>query len=313
MLPIYRRLGIDSKYLYLEIVQAIGVMNLAPWGGAITRSCAVTGMDPARITVALMPCLIAGVIYNLVTAWIYGKRAQKKIDAGILDKGEGADGADVGLVVEENRNTQLNLKYWINLAWTLIIVAMLFLASNIAGYIIFFIAVVGALIINYRTVKEWNSVIDKYAQNAMRTSLIMFSAGFFSGILNNSDMLSNMSDVVTGLIPQGMAPMFAIFCGLIAFVFSILLGADGFHYGMMPLLIGAGAAFGFGQEGLVYVMCLGADVVSQLRPVQATSWMTAGMCGVEFKNGMAMAFPIVLGLFLVEMLVGVVFGIIPIG
>ena len=42
MLPIYRRLGIDRKYLYLVIVQAIGVMNLLPWGGAITRSCAVT-------------------------------------------------------------------------------------------------------------------------------------------------------------------------------------------------------------------------------------------------------------------------------
>ena len=53
MLPIYRRLGIDRKYLYLVIVQAIGVMNLLPWGGAITRSCAVTGMDPATITVAV--------------------------------------------------------------------------------------------------------------------------------------------------------------------------------------------------------------------------------------------------------------------
>ena len=101
MLPIYRRLGIDRKYLYLVIVQAIGVMNLLPWGGAITRSCAVTGMDPATITVAVAPCLVAGFAYNMVTAWIYGKRAQKKIAAGILDTGEGADSGDVGLVVEE--------------------------------------------------------------------------------------------------------------------------------------------------------------------------------------------------------------------
>ena len=99
MLPIYRRLGIDRKYLYLVIVRAIGVMNLLPWGGAITRSCAVTGMDPATITVAVAPCLVAGFAYNMVTAWIYGKRAQKKIAAGILDTGEGADSGDVGLVV----------------------------------------------------------------------------------------------------------------------------------------------------------------------------------------------------------------------
>ena len=313
MMPIYRRLGISRKYLYLEIVQAIGVMNLLPWGGAITRSCAVTGMDPANITVALAPCLIAGFAYNMVTAWLYGKRAEKQIAAGILDKGEGADSGDVGLVVEENRNTKLDLKYWINLAWTLFIIVLLFAATNIAGYITFFIAVVGALVINYRSVKEWNAVIDKYAKNALRTSLVMFSAGFFAGILNNSDMLTNMSNVVTSLIPAGMAPLFGIICGLIAFVFSILLGADGFHYGMMPLLISAGAAFGFAPAGLVYVMCMGADVVSQLRPVQATSWMTAGMCGVEFKNGIATAFPIILGLFVVEMAVGILFGIVPIG
>lgn len=313
MLPIYRRLGIDRKYLYLVIVQAIGVMNLLPWGGAITRSCAVTGMDPATITVAVAPCLVAGFAYNMVTAWIYGKRAQKKIAAGILDTGEGADSGDVGLVVEENRDTKLNLKYWINLAWTLIIDRYAVLGHRNFWLHHLLHCGGGALVINYRSVKEWNAIIDKYAKNALRTSLVMFAAGFFAGILNNSDMLSNMSNVVTSLIPAGMAPLFAIICGVIAFVFSILLGADGFHYGMMPLLISAGATFGFAPAGLVYVMCMGADVVSQLRPVQATSWMTAGMCGVEFKNGIAMAFPVVLGLFLVEMVVGVLCGVVPIG
>lgn len=311
MLPIYRRLGINRKYLYLELVQAIGVMNLLPWGGAITRSCAVTGMDPAAITTALIPCVIAGFIYNMVTAYIYGKRAQAEINAGILDKGEDKVEGDVGLTVEGNRDTKINLKYWINLAWTLFIIFLLF-KGTFAGYITFMFAVAGALLINYRTVKEWNGVIDKYAKNALRITLVMFAAGIFSGILNKSAMLTEMANVVTGLIPESMAPLFAIICGVIAFVFSILLGADGFHYGMMPLLIKAGESFGFAAPGLVYIMCLGADVVSQLRPVQATSWMTAGMIGIEFKDGFLKAFPVILGLFVVEVATGVVFGIIPI-
>lgn len=311
MLPIYRRIGIDRKYLYLVVVQAIGVMNLLPWGGAITRSSAVTGMDPALITRALIPCVIAGFIYNMITAFLYGKRAQVKINAGILDRGEGNSGSDVGLTVEGDRETKLNLKYWMNLAWTLIIIVLLF-KGIFAGYITFMFAIAGALLINYRTVADWNGVIDKYAKNALRITLVMFSAGIFSGILNNSEMLTEMATVVTSLIPSNMAPMFAIICGIIAFIFSILLGADGFHYGMMPLLIKAGEAFGFAQSGLVYVMCMGADVVSQLRPVQATSWMTAGMCGIEFKDGVIKAFPIILGLFAVEIITGIVFGIVPI-
>ena len=311
MLPIYKRIGIDRKYLYLVIVQAIGVMNLLPWGGAITRSCAVTGMDPAAITRALVPCLVAGFAYNMVTAYLYGKRAQTKIRDGILDRGEDSVEGDSGLTVEGNRNTKLNMKYWINLAWTLFIIVLLF-KGTFAGYITFMFAVAGALLINYRTVKEWNGIIDKYAKNALRITLVMFAAGFFSGILNKSEMLTEMAGVVTSMIPASMAPLFAIICGVIAFVFSILLGADGFHYGMMPLLIKAGETFGFGQTGLVYIMCMGADVVSQLRPVQATSWMTAGMCNIEFKDGAIKAFPIILGLFAVEVVVGVIFGIIPI-
>ena len=312
MLPIFQRLGINRKYLYLVVVQAIGVMNLLPWGGAITRSCSVTGMDPAEITTALLPCLIAGFIYNMVTAFIYGKHAQAQIAAGILDHGEANDDGDVGLKVEGNRSTKLNLKYWINLAWTILILVMMF-KGTFAGYITFMFAVAGALIINYRSLKEWNGIIDKYAMNALRTPLVMFSAGVFSGILNKSAMLESMSAVITGAIPSAMAPMYAIICVVIAFIFSILLGADGFHYGMMPLLLQTGAAFGFTAPALVYTMCVAADAVSQLRPVQATSWMTAGMCGVDFKKGFMQGLPIILGLVLVEVFVGVVFGIIPIG
>lgn len=311
MLPIYQKIGINRKYLYLVVVQAIGVMNLLPWGGAITRSSAVTGMDPATVTKALIPCVIAGFAYNLVTAYLYGKKAQAQINAGILDNGEMNSEGDVGLTVEGNRDTKLNLKYWINVAWTLAIIALLF-EGTFAGYIIFMFGVAGALIINYRTVKEWNGIIDKYAKNALRITLVMFAAGIFSGILNKSAMLTEMSHVVINMIPGALAPFFAVISGVISFIFSILLGADGFHYGMMPLLIKVGESFGFAQAGLVYVMCIGADVVSQLRPVQATSWMTAGMCGIEFKDGAVKAFPIILGLFAVEVLVGIVFGVIPI-
>ena len=66
-------------------------------------------MDPAAITRALVPCLIAGFAYNMVTAYLYGKRAQAKIRDGILDRGEDSVEGDSGLTVEGNRNTKLNI------------------------------------------------------------------------------------------------------------------------------------------------------------------------------------------------------------
>ena len=311
MLPIFRRLGIDRKYLYMEIVQAIAVMNLLPWGGAITRSSAVTGMEPAAISTAIIPCLIAGFIFNMVTAVIYGRRAQAKINAGILDTGENVSGEDVGLSVESNRDNKVDAKYWMNLVWTLFILFLLF-KGVFAGYYTFMLGVAVALIINYRGVKEWNNTIDKYAKNAMRITLVMYAAGIFAGVLNNSAMLEEMAKVIINIIPNFLAPFYSIITGIIDFVFGMLLGPDGFHYGLMPLLLEAGKGFGFAQEGLVYIMCLGRDTVSLITPVQATAWMLAGMCGVEFKDGVVKVLPKLALLFAVEIIVGIVLGIIPV-
>ena len=310
MLPIFNRLGIDRKFLWLEIAQAIAVMNLLPWGGAITRSGAVTGMDPAAISTAILPCLVAGFIFNMITAYFYGKKAQASIAKGIVDHGDEI-ASESGLYVEADRKTEVNLKYWINLAWTLLILFSLF-KGIFTGFIIFMFAVAGALIINYRTVKEWNSILDKYSSNSFRIVLTMFTAGVFSGILTNSEMLAEMAKVITYLIPSSFGHLYSLISGGVSFVFGMFLGADGFHYGMMPLLIKAGEAFGFAQEGLVYIMCIGRDTVSMITPVQATAWMAAGMCGVELKDGVKKAFPILLALFAVEITVGVILGIIPI-
>lgn len=311
MLPIFKRVGIDRKYLLLEIVQAVAVVNLLPWGGGVLRSAAVTGMDPSAISSAIMPCMAVGVIFNLVTAYLYGKKAQAKIDRGIVDHGEDME-ADGSLHVEENRETKVNAKYWVNVAWTLFILFLVF-KGIFAGYINFMFGLAGALIINYRSVKEWNAVVDKYAKNSLRITLTMFFVGAFAGILTNSAMLTEMANVITGTIPAFLAPMYNFVCAPLSFIFSLVLGADGFHYGMMPLLIKAGQSYGFSQESLTYVLLMGADTVSLIRPVQATAWMAAGMVGVEMKDIFKKGLPVLTLLYICELVTAVIIGIVPIG
>lgn len=311
MLPIFKRVGIDRKYLLLEIVQAVAVVNMLPWGGGVLRSAAVTGMDPSAISSAIMPCMVVGVIFNLVTAYLYGKKAQAKINRGIVDHGEDME-ADGSLHVEENRETKVNAKYWLNVVWTLFILFLVF-KGIFAGYINFMFGLAGALIINYRSVKEWNAVVDKYAKNSLRITLTMFFVGAFAGILTNSAMLTEMANVITGTIPAFLAPMYNFVCAPLSFIFSLVLGADGFHYGMMPLLIKAGQSYGFSQESLTYVLLMGADTVSLIRPVQATAWMAAGMVGVEMKDIFKKGLPVLTLLYICELITAVIIGIVPIG
>lgn len=311
MLPIFKRVGIDRKYLLLEIVQAVAVVNMLPWGGGVLRSAAVTGMDPSAISSAIMPCMVVGVIFNLVTAYLYGKKAQAKINRGIVDHGEDME-ADGSLHVEENRETKVNAKYWLNVVWTLFILFLVF-KGIFAGYINFMFGLAGALIINYRSVKEWNAVVDKYAKNSLRITLTMFFVGAFAGILTNSAMLTEMANVITGTIPAFLAPMYNFVCAPLSFIFSLVLGADGFHYGMMPLLIKAGQSYGFSQESLTYVLLMGADTVSLIRPVQATAWMAAGMVGVEMKDIFKKGLPVLTLLYICELVTAVIIGIVPIG
>ena len=309
MLPIFRRVGIDRKYLLLEIVQAVAVVNLLPWGGGVLRSAAVTGLETTAISSAIIPCIVVGVIFNLVTAFLYGKKAQAKINRGLADHGDDIE-EEGSLVVESNRESKVDFKYWLNLVWTLFILFLVF-KGIFAGYINFMFGLAGALIINYRTVKEWNAVVDKYAKNSLRITLTMFFVGAFAGILSNSDMLTEMANVITNMIPSGLSPLYNLVCAPLSFLFSLVLGADGFHYGMMPLLIKAGQTYGFSVESLTYVLLMGADTVSLIRPVQATAWMAAGMVGVEMKDIFKKALPILALLYLCELITGVVIGIIP--
>lgn len=310
MLPIFKRMKIDPKILYVIIGQAIGTMNFLPWGGGVSRAAALSGLDPTYIFTHIAPCFFAALIFNFASAWFYGIKAQKAGPYALADA-EGGSASDVGLEINADRITVVDGKYWRNLIITLFIIVLVFLGI-FPGYYVFMFGLVLALFNNYKGTAEWDGALDKYAKNAYRVSLTMFCAGVFVGVLTKSDLMPNMASLVVGLIPETAKGFYGVICAALAFIVGAMLNADGYMYGMLPLLIESGEIIGYATEPILFISVIIRDTVQFITPTVAIPWMACGMLGVEFRDCFKKILPTLLCLAAVEVVVAIMFGILPI-
>jgi CitMHS family citrate-Mg2+:H+ or citrate-Ca2+:H+ symporter len=318
MLPIFKRMKINPIYLYTIIATAMAIVNLLPWGGSTMRAANMTGLDAAFITASLLPVMAVGFVFNICCAWFMGQKIQREHTKLNIVASEGpVDIGDVtknsGLVVDADRVTVVNAKYWFNLSIVLGAMILIFI-GKLPGYYVFMLGIALLLIVNFKTdIKQWDKIIDKYAQNAYRITVTMFCTGIYAGVLTESAMLDAMSGVISGAVPTALGGFFNILIAPLGFIFGAIINVDGFMYGMLPVLIRVAEGFGFTVATLVFAAVLGSDASgAMLRPVSAVPWMACGMLGIEFVAAAKKTIPYSLALLAVEITAAVLFGIIPI-
>ena len=305
MLPIFDRLKIDRKYLYIIIGMAIGVMNVVPWGGGITTSAAGSGLDPTYIFRTLLPVLACGLVYNFIVAYLLGLHAQKHPFVGELKSGMFA------LEFDENRVTKIDRKYWLNLILTIVVFFLIFEAT-FNGQTVFMFGLALALVINYKDLKACDDAIDRYAKNAFRVSLVMWASGVFIGVMTNSDMMSSLADAVFHILPDSISNLLGVIAALFAAVFGLALSNEALNLGVMPLFMRSAELVGYPPETMAFVFPLMIDAVFFLCLTGPRPWMVSGMLGVDTIDCWKKAFLPIMGLAVVEIIAAGILGVIPI-
>ncbi|MBY4403017.1 CitMHS family transporter [Rhodococcoides fascians] len=84
-LPIYLKLGMSPVILTVVAATANGVLNTVPWGGSTARASAALGVSPIDIFVPMIPAIVAGVLANLVLAYLLGRAERKRLGTLTLD------------------------------------------------------------------------------------------------------------------------------------------------------------------------------------------------------------------------------------
>lgn len=306
--PVYKAMKIDTKILLCLTGACMGVMNLLPWGGPVARAATVLSMDANDLWHILIPIQIVGLIFNIVVAVLLGMLAIK----------QGA-GAGKGEKVEQDQKTkdeEIALRrpklLIFNLALTIGLIAVLS-AGLVTSYVVFMIALSLALAVNYPNLKTQDKLVKKHAPAALIISATLFSAGAMVGIFDGTGMLTEMANAIMSIIPGFLGQFIHIIFGILALPLGLCIGTDAYFYGIMPLVMQVGETYGVASLSTALTMIIGKNLALMVSPLVPATYLAIGLTDVELKDHMKFSIPIYWGISIVMLVIGVIFGIVPLG
>ena len=306
--PVYKAMKIDSKILLCLTGACMGVMNLLPWGGPVARAATVLSMDANDLWHILIPIQIVGLIFNIVVAVLLGMLAIKQ-GAG-AGKGEKVE-QDQKTKDEETALRRPKLLIF-NLALTIALIAVLS-AGLVTSYVAFMIALSLALAVNYPNLKTQDKLVKKHAPAALIISATLFSAGAMVGIFDGTGMLTEMANAIMSIIPGFLGQFIHIIFGILALPLGLCIGTDAYFYGIMPLVMQVGETYGVASLSTALTMVIGKNLALMVSPLVPATYLAIGLTDVELKDHMKFSIPIYWGISIVMLIIGVIFGIVPLG
>lgn len=306
MLPVYKRLNMRPTTLLLICVTAMGVMNLLPWGGPTMRSATVLGIDPNELWMQLLPMQIVGIVIALATAIIWGN-IEKKRGAGTSGAVEAAvDKADA--VKDENELARPQFFVFNVLLTLIVIVCLIFL--DVPSYYIFMVGCAIALFVNYRGSKLQNSIIKSHSGPALMMASTILAAGVFLGVLEESEIMVHMANVLASFIPVSMGRFLPLIIGVLSVPLTLLFCTDSYFFGLLPVLIGIGNEFGVDPAHTAITMVVCRNCATFISPVVPATFLGTGLAGVEIKDHIKTSFFWIWGVSIVCLIAGIVLGVL---
>jgi CitMHS family citrate-Mg2+:H+ or citrate-Ca2+:H+ symporter len=304
MLPLYDRLGMDARVLACAASMAAGV-NFLPWTGPMIRASASLHLPVAAIFNPLIPVQVAGLVFVFGAAWWLGRREARRL--GFV--GGGGDLVlrhDVG---EAARALRRPSRFWINLLLTVAIIAGM-TAFRLEPVAVFMAGVVLALQINYPDLQMQRERINAHAQAALLMAGILFAAGAFTGIMQDSGMLDAMAKSAVNFAPQGAGRHLPFAMGLISMPLSVLFDPDSFYFGVLPVLARTAAKSGVTPVQMAQAAMLGMHTTGfPVSPLTPAPFLLVGLARIEFREHQKFTIPFLLGASIWMTLVCVAIGI----
>src|SRR5690606_21863553 len=199
-LPIYRELKMSRLVLAGIVALSVGPLHLVPWSGTSARAISTLDTTAESIFNPNVPAIIGGIIWVLVVAYILGKRERQRL--GIIDFNYHHHAS----LTEEQVSFRRTKLTWINAVMTVSLIVIL-MKGWIPAPVLFVIASVIALLINYPVLKDQQRILKNHGANIFLVSSMIFAAGIFSGILTGSKMIEGMATSLVSLIPEHHASL----------------------------------------------------------------------------------------------------------
>lgn len=307
MLPLYQRLGINPMILAAIPTLALGVMNMAPWGGPTARAMSVLNLDASQLFTPVIPAMMAGIGWVIFAAYVLGKRERTRL--GIIELGDDyARHLGAGEVAAAGESLKRSRLIWFNFLLTVALMLGL-ITSFLPLAILFMLAFAIALLVNYPKMENQKERISAHAGNALATVSMVFAAGIFTGILTETKMIDAMSNTIVSWIPDSLGSHMPVLVALTSMPFTYFMSNDAYYFGVVPILANAAAAYGVDPAEIGRASILGQPL-HVLSPLFAAQYLLIGMVGVDYAQSQRFILKWAFGTSIVMIVVAILTGVI---
>ena len=282
MIVIFDKLKIKRTMMGLIFLLIIGAMNMLPWGGPLTRAAIVVGEDLMVLYKKIIPIQIVALILSFVALYIESRREEK------LGEFQPAD-VQVTLEVPEKELQYRRPKlFWFNLILTVLLLVLLFV--GLPPHLAFLIGCAIALPVNYRKVKDQNSLIKRHAGDLLTNIYTILCAGIMMGIMEGTGMFEALASSIVAAVPASLSGVVHVILGVLATPLSFLLNTDAIIYGIMPVVVNIGASYGVSGSTIAAMFVVGSSMARGLCLTTASVYLGLGMMGLEWRDAFKRGF-----------------------
>lgn len=300
MLPIYRRLGMNPMIFALIGSMAGTLTNLVPWGGPSSRVAAALNVNLIDLFVPLIPAMLAGLATAFCIAWYFGVRERRRLGRDAVEITNQNELVENALQkFERDPEARRPRLIWVNFLLTAAMMTSIII--HIAPpQVIFMLAFVLALVINYPKLNDQRMRIISHAPNVITMATMVLAAGAFTGVLSGTGMVDAMARGVIAVVPEPLGPYMAVVTALLSIPMTFFLSNDAFYFGILPILSEAGGVYGISPEEMGRASLLGQPVHG-LSPLVASLYLKCAIIGIDVADyqKFAMRWMIVLSLVVI--------------
>ena len=315
MLPVFKRMHMRPTSLLRIAVLAMGVLNLMPWAGPTMRAASVLGIEAGELWKTILPVQAFGIVLALAHAVLTGMQ-EKKRGAGLngtLAKTEGDVELEAGVL-------------------TIAVIAML-IWDVFPSYYPFMLGCALALFVNYGfTAKMHKKIINLHAGPALMMCSTLMGAAVLMGILTSSmgadgkvisakvmelpaDALPSvvrcLANMVAAVLPPALGKQLPLVIGILSVPLALAFDTDSYFYGMLPVVIGIGQAFGVEALPIAIAMVICRNCATFISPMVPATLLGVGLADVDIKDHIKASFMYVWVFSILCLFVAMIIGIIP--